>query len=231
MSSDTRPARAHILDRIGAALNARGSSAAERQANLASRLAVPPPPIIPDRAPANADGRADYFRARAEETSATTERVAGFDDLPGAIAAYLRRRDSTGAIKAQPRPPFTDLNWAPLEVAYGPADDKDGIGLVLADGGAAETGTLFLMSGPDAPTALNFLPETLIAVLALADLAGDYEGAWRIVRDASGNAFPPRTVNWISGPSRSADIEQRVLMGVHGPRNLHIIVVDGDDGS
>ena len=223
--------RAHILDGIGAALEARGSSPGERQAGVASRLAAPPPPIILDRAPADRAGRDEYFCARAEETSATTDRIDAFQDLPGAIAAYLGRRNRTGPIKAQPRAPFTDLNWAPLEVAFGPGEDGDGIGLVLADGAAAETGTLFLMSGRSAPTALNFLPETLIAVLPLADLAGDYEGAWALLRDTSGNQFPPRTVNWITGPSRSADIEQRVLMGVHGPRDLHIILVDGDGGS
>jgi L-lactate dehydrogenase complex protein LldG len=149
------------------------------------------------------------------------------EDLPAAVGAYLGARN-TNPIKAQPRAVFTALHWPPLEVNFGPAADSDGIGLVLADGAAAETGTLFLMSGPEAPTALNFLPETLIAVLPLGVLAGDYEAAWRIVRSAAGNDFPPRTVNWISGPSRSADIEQRVLMGVHGPRNLHIILVDGD---
>lgn len=220
--------RDQILARIGAALDATGSSIAERHAGVAMRRAAPPAPIIPVRAPSDINGRADYFRARAEETSATTDRIAGFPGLPAAIAAYLDKYDRTGAIKAQPRAAFSDLDWAPLRVAFGPANDTDGIGLVLADGAAAETGTLLMMSGSDAPTALNFLPETLIAVLPLARLAGDYEGAWSVLRNASGNEFPTRTVNWISGPSRSADIEQRVLMGVHGPRNLHIILVDGD---
>ncbi len=220
--------RDHILARMVAALDATGSSIAERQAGVAKRRGAPPTPIIPVRAPADKHGRADYFCARAGETSATTDRIAGFADLPGAIAAYLGKYDRGGAIKAQPRAAFTDLDWAPLRIAFGPADDTDGIGLVLADGAAAETGTLLMMSGAEAPTALNFLPETLIAVLPLARLAGDYEGAWSILRGAGGNEFPSRTVNWISGPSRSADIEQRVLMGVHGPRNLHIILVDGD---
>lgn len=220
--------RDHILARIGAALDVTGSSIADRQAGLARRRGAPPTPIIPARAPADADGRADYFCARAEEASATTDRIDRFAALPAAVAAYLDEYGRTGAIKTQPRPPFTDLDWAPLRVAFGPAADTDGIGLVLADGAAAETGTLLMMSGAVAPTALNFLPETLIAVLPLARLAGDYEGAWSVLRGAGGNEFPPRTVNWISGPSRSADIEQRVLMGVHGPRNLHIILVDGD---
>ncbi len=220
--------RDHILAHIGAALDAGGSSIAERKAGIAQRRGAPPTPIIPVRAPADTDGRADYFCAREEETSATTDRITGMSELPASIAAYIDEYDRTGAIKAQPRAQFTDLDWAPLRVAFGPAAGTDGVGVVLADSAAAETGTLFIMSGAQAPTALNFLPETIIAVLPLARLAGDYEGAWLILRDAGGNEFPPRTVNWISGPSRSADIEQRMMMGVHGPRNLHIILVAGD---
>ncbi|MDP6428341.1 MAG: lactate utilization protein [Rhodospirillales bacterium] len=227
MNAGGKSARAEILGRIGASLG-RGSGPQERRAGVEARLAAPPPPLIPALAPTGSGGRIEHFRSRAEATSASTARINRWQELPGAVATYLDDRDLSGPIKAQPRPPFTDLDWRAFEVAFGPADAVDQTGLVLADAGAAETGTLFLMSGAEAPTALNFLPETLIAVLPVAVLAGDYEAAWAICRETAGNQFPPRTVNWISGPSRSADIEQQVQMGVHGPRNLHIILVDTD---
>ena len=89
----------------------------------------------------------------------------------------------------------------------------------------AESGTLVLTSGVDNPTTLNFLPETAIVVVDAADIAGDYETVWDRLRAETGEAPLPRTVNWVNGPSRSADIEQTLLLGAHGPRSLHVIVV------
>ena len=61
--------------------------------------------------------------------------------------------------------------------------------------------------------------------LTAKDIAGDYESAWDKVRGAYGKGRMPRTVNFITGPSRSGDIEQTLLLGAHGPRRLHIVVV------
>ena len=91
--------------------------------------------------------------------------------------------------------------------------------------GVAESGTLVLTSGVDNPTTLNFLPETHIVALRAEDIAGDYETVWEVIRKKYGPGQMPRTVNYITGPSRSADIEQKLLLGAHGPRRLHIIVV------
>ena len=90
----------------------------------------------------------------------------------------------------------------------------------------AETGTLVLTSGPDNPTTLNFLPDTHIVVVDAKDIAGDYETVWhaRCARHYGEGALP-RTVNLITGPSRSADIEQTLILGAHGPRRLHVMVV------
>jgi L-lactate dehydrogenase complex protein LldG len=91
-----------------------------------------------------------------------------------------------------------------------------------AFGGVAESGTLVLTSGRDNPTTLNFLPDTHIVVIDAKDIAGDYETLWARLR---GQGAMPRTVNWITGPSRSADIEQTLILGAHGPRRLHVMVV------
>ncbi|MEZ5579927.1 MAG: LUD domain-containing protein [Candidatus Competibacteraceae bacterium] len=72
-----------------------------------------------------------------------------------------------------------------------------------------------LLSGPHSPpTTLNFLPDTHIVVLRADRIVGAYEDAWDLLR-ARGLGMP-RTVNFITGPSRSADIEQTVQMGAHG---------------
>jgi len=81
------------------------------------------------------------------------------------------------------------------------------------------------LSGPANPTTLNFLPDNHIVVLKRADLVGDLESLWSRLRQRFGAGTLPRTVNLITGPSRSADIEQKMLLGAHGPRRLHILIV------
>jgi L-lactate dehydrogenase complex protein LldG len=82
-----------------------------------------------------------------------------------------------------------------------------------------------MVSGPDNPSTLNFLPDNHIVVVSAKDVASDYEMVWAKVRFVYGKGAMPRTVNWITGPSRSGDIEQTLLLGAHGPRRLHILVV------
>ena len=93
--------------------------------------------------------------------------------------------------------------------------------------GIAETGTLMLTSGKDRPATLNFLPETHIVVLKASQVVGAYEDAWDLLRQAEGEGVMPRSVNLITGPSRTGDIEQKIQLGAHGPRRLHIVVVEG----
>lgn len=97
--------------------------------------------------------------------------------------------------------------------------------------GIAETGTLMLISGPDNPTSLNFLPEAHIVVLPTAWIVGSYEEAFACFRAATKPSEMPRTINWITGPSRTADIEQTLLLGAHGPKQLLAILVDGEPRS
>ncbi len=113
-----------------------------------------------------------------------------------------------------------------LEVEIGKAEASDQASLTGAFAGVAETGTLLLVSGPQAPTTLNFLPETHIAVLRASRMVGPYEDAWERVRARYGRGGLPRTVNFITGPSRTADIEQTIQLGAHGPRRLHIVLIE-----
>ena len=119
-----------------------------------------------------------------------------------------------------------------LSMRRGRAEDADQVSLTSAAFGFAETGTLMMASGAHHPSTLNFMPETHIVVLPADRILGAYEEGWQKLRenaDAEGR-FMPRTVNMITGPSRTADIEQRMQLGAHGPRRLHIVIVgDVDD--
>ena len=107
---------------------------------------------------------------------------------------------------------------------YGRAEPSDKACLSRAIVAAAETGTLFLVSGADNPTTLNFLPEFHMVLVKASDIVGSYEEAWDRLRKIYGERTLPRTVNMISGPSRTADIEQTIVRGAHGPRRLYVLI-------
>jgi L-lactate dehydrogenase complex protein LldG len=97
------------------------------------------------------------------------------------------------------------------------------VGVVPAFAGIAETGTLMLLSGPESPTTLNFMPDYHVVLLKTSRLLGTFEEGWALLRREQGPM--PRTVNLITGPSRTGDIEQTILMGAHGPRRLIVALV------
>ena len=93
----------------------------------------------------------------------------------------------------------------------------DHCALTVARKGVAETGSLALYSSVETPILANFLPENSIVWLRASDLVAHLEQAW-----PSGDM--PRAVNLITGPSKTADIEQTIVYGAHGPKRLHIII-------
>ena len=115
-----------------------------------------------------------------------------------------------------------------LEVRTGRAEAEDAVGLTTAFAGIAETGTLMLTSDADHPTTLAFLPETAVVVLAENRIARAYEDALHAFR--ASNATLPRSINLVTGPSRSGDIEQTLQLGAHGPKRLLILLVDEPSG-
>jgi len=107
----------------------------------------------------------------------------------------------------------------PAERAVG--DDLVGItGVHLA---IAETGTLMLLSGPDTHAVTSLLPETHVAIVPADRIEPAMEEAWVRTRDERGQL--PRAVNFVSGPSRTADIEGQLQIGAHGPFRVHVVVV------
>lgn len=218
--------RTAILSKIRASLKA-STDDDERRAAVAARLAQAPKGIIPARGQLPAEERLQLFRFMAEKYNATTERVETMDALPAAVSAYLMGRNLPAAIRLGADPRLAIAPWsaeATLEIRHGASDGEDLAAVSHAFGAVAETGTLAVLSGPDNPVTLNFLPEHHIVVVRADEIAGDMETIWARLRAMQGPAMP-RTVNFITGPSRSADIEQTLLLGAHGPRALHIVIV------
>ncbi len=219
-------AREEILANIRRSLGVTGAEAPRRMA-VKDRLAEAPTGIVPARGRGDAATQAATFRLEAERAEASVAQVESAADVPGEIARYLRDANLPATLRMGEDARLAAMPWSAtaLEIARGPSDGHDLNAVSAAFAAVAESGSLALVSGPDNPTTLNFLPDNHFVVLAASDIAGDYESVWRKLRERYGKGAAPRTLNLITGPSRSADIEQTLLLGAHGPRRLHIVIV------
>lgn len=220
-------ARETILRKVRASLDAE-RNAEQRAETVAERLARAPRGLIPARGKLPQEERIALFCAHLTKLAATWRRVGSADEVPEAVATYLRERNLPASFRMGSDKRLADLPWSgqrSLEIRTGPSDGTDEVGLSHANSGIAETGTLVVLSGAGNPTTINFLPEHHIVVVEAGRIDGDLETAVGRVRRRFGRGGMPRTVNFISGPSRSGDIEQKIILGAHGPRALHVIVV------
>ena len=207
------------------------------RAELDERLAKPGRPTSCPRGPTfRRTSRVALFTSMAESVFATVDRVSGPDAVPGAVTDYLAGQNLPPSLVMAPDPALDDYPWVDrpmLAIRRGAAEEADRVAVTGAVMGFAETGTLMMASGPDHPSTLNFLPETHVVVLPAERIKGAYEEGWAKLRavgeGATGAGFMPRTVNLVTGPSRTADIEQTITLGAHGPRRLHIVIVEGGE--
>ena len=224
MSGSTRDA---VLSRIRRANGARPNDPA-RKAVVDERLTSAPRGVIPERGQKPREERIALFVAMAEKANATVARIAGVGALPEEVSRFLRDGNfpATLRVSTDARLAGADFSATALTVTEGASDGDDINALSHAEMGIAETGTLVLVSSAENPTSLNFLPENHVVVLRADDVAGEMEAAFATLRQTYGKGQMPRSLNFVTGPSRSADIEQTLLLGAHGPRALHIVVVD-----
>jgi L-lactate dehydrogenase complex protein LldG len=217
MSDD---ARAAILDRLRRSLGRSRDSVADQ---------ARPTGIIPARADLDLAGRIAMFVSQAEAVQTTVRRLDDDAQIPAAVVDYLRAKNLPMRLVIAPDPALDRAAWpAMLEIRRGRAEDADPVGLATAFAGIAETGTLMLLSGPDNPTTIAFLPETSIVVLRSGRVLRAYEDGLRLLRQEKGDL--PRSINFITGPSRSGDIEQTIQLGAHGPKRLLVLLVDDGTG-
>lgn len=225
--TDPGEARSEIIGRVRAALGAERLDRTRRSA-VARRLERHPRGTIPARARLSGDERLTLFKDMLAKQGADVSRVATPKEAVGAIASYLGTCNLPPRLRMGADPVLAALPWREawdIERSSGAAQPGDRASLSRAATAAAETGTLFLLSGRDNPTSLSFLPEAHTVLIAAADIVGSYEEAWDRIRDTFGEGALPRSVNLISGPSRTADIEQTIVRGAHGPRRLHVLIV------
>jgi L-lactate dehydrogenase complex protein LldG len=161
----------------------------------------------------------------------TVERISQRGEIPVAVARYLDSLTLPELLAAQKShrgvcwPEFGDLDWKSvgLDIDARPTTGNDRLGITGTFCAIAETGTLVILSGADTPTATTLLPDTHIAILRAERVVAGMEEAFDLIRREK--AHLPRAVNMISGPSRTGDIEQTIVLGAHGPYRVHILVL------
>jgi L-lactate dehydrogenase complex protein LldG len=171
-----------------------------------------------------------HFLQRATDMASTVERIASVEAIPGAVARYLDAVDLPPALAMQRSrqgvcwPELAHLDWAGagLAIEARPTQGHDRLGITGSFCAIAETGTLVFTSGPETPTATALLPDTHVAVVRADRVVSGMEEAFALVR-ASGAM--PRAINLVSGPSRTGDIEQTIVLGAHGPYRVHLLLL------
>jgi len=207
-------ARTAIFSRLQAQVPGAAEGRQRVQARLAAPCSEPRPQLTGDLLA--------RFRAKAEALSSTTDEVAGLSDAPAAVARYLADRELAGQLVVAPALKALDWAAAGLQVALRGARDADRVGVTGCDFAIAETGTILLLSAPDCPPTVSLLPETHIALVPASRVLPSIEDVLARLRAAGGEL--PRALNFISGPSRTGDIEQTIVLGAHGPCAVHLLI-------
>ncbi|HEX8011905.1 MAG TPA: lactate utilization protein C [Casimicrobiaceae bacterium] len=221
-------ARDHTLARVREALGKTQRDEEElraAEAYIAAHAQGPRPALPADLA--------ERFTRRARDMESTVERIAGLNEVPARVARYLDALELPPALAAQKShegvcwPEFASLDWrgAGLKIEARPTQGSDRLGVTGAFCAIAETGTMVVLSGADTPTATTLLPDTHVAVVRADRIVAGMEDAFALIRRERG--YLPRAINLISGPSRTGDIEQTIVLGAHGPYRVHILLVSG----
>ena len=224
---DDRTRRDTVLGNVRKALGRTSADPARRAEALAyiAAHAQGPRPAMPADLVAR-------FAERATDMASTVERIATIAEVPRAVARYVDALDLPPALAAQKSrhgvcwPEFGALDWAStgLAIETRPTSGHDRLGITGCFCAIAETGTLVFTSAAATPTASMLLPDTHVCVVRTARIVAGMEEAFALVRREHG--LLPRALNLVSGPSRTGDIEQTIVLGAHGPFRVHILLVD-----
>jgi L-lactate dehydrogenase complex protein LldG len=172
--------------------------------------------------PAFAGDSVERFVAKMLEKSATLVRIGSLAEVGGEVDRFLRAQGAARQLCVSPA--LAGIVWpADLGIQYRAALREDQTSVTPCFAAVAESGGIVTLSGPDTPSTLNFVPDNHIVIVRASQVVRHFEDAWALWR-AKGLPMP-RTLNIISGPSRTADIEQTIQLGAHGPRRLHILLL------
>ena len=215
-------AREAILARIRKAHGREGAAPTEAELtsarNVIARRERGPQPSI-----ARPADREQQFLRECDRLGTTHAHAETIARVPAEVARYLDANAIERRVVGWPQ--LAGLDWAAANVHFDnrPAEPTDHVGVTSCFCAIAETGTLLLLGAPETPKKTALLPETHVALVSRARLVDTMEDAFALLRAERGE--PPRATWFVSGPSRTADIEQTIVIGAHGPYRVHVILV------
>ncbi|MFZ0255592.1 MAG: lactate utilization protein [Gammaproteobacteria bacterium] len=166
-----------------------------------------------------------HFARRITGAGASLVRLESLEAVPEAVRVFLDELGLGHNLVCSGEGTFDTIPWPDgFTVSVRTAADGDHTTLTGVVAAVAETGSLVVASAHHSPNTLHFLPENHIAVVRVSQVLRHLEDVWRLMRERSEGM--PRALTFITGPSRTADVEQTIQIGAHGPRRLHVVLVD-----
>ena len=183
-------------------------------------------PVVPRAA--GPEALAEQFALEAEKQAAQVHRAADGAQALEVLISLLEGQEHIAAWEPETLglPALAAaLQEAGIQIAA-PEDETPEVGLTGALAGLAATGSLVLGSGSGTYRNTSLLPDVHIAVLREEQIVPDLESWFAAQReDDFARLRAASNVIVITGPSRTADIAMELVMGMHGPRELHVILV------
>ena len=181
--------------------------------------------VIPARALGAGVDRIDLFTRRATGVSMTVGRIARLAELPAAAASFAGQLADGEANTVSVAPSLSGLPWreAGLDAAPHPPSPHHRLSVTTAWAGVAETGTCVVRSGAENAHSASVLTRANLIVLEASAVVATMEDVFARVRAEQ----VPRTLLFVTGPSRTGDIGFRLIVPAQGPARVHILLVGG----
>lgn len=197
------------------------SSREEILAAIRSRRLVQAPKPGTYRAPKTKGDLTESFVEKLSAQYADVRVLDSMSDVPDAIADILRGRNMAAQVHVSPEGELASLALSNVEVKREPPGQFDAA-VAFASFAIAETGTLAYAAGKGNPASWHFRPLLEIAIVHAGAVVAELEDVLASLNKTGG--LPP-TLNLVSGPSRTGDIEQTMELGAHGPKELAVLVL------
>ena len=179
---------------------------------------------------ANHAARLEAFAAAVAQSGAQLDRAATAAEVRDALLGTAAASGAAEVVVPEPQvAAFLNTCVGPGAVlAQRAVRPDDALAVVWAEAGIAETGTLVVSDRIECPAQSNFLPAHWVVILHALDLVDHFEAYWDS-RARTGQTGP-RSLHWITGPSRTADIGMQMQVGAHGPIGVHVLLLTGELG-
>ena len=180
----------------------------------------------------NAVGGRVYRASSVEEAAALVVRICEGAEVVAEVAlsdaALLAEMNLSARLAARRLPSFRATDFGPAERGqFIKRLETCGAGVTAVDYAIAETGTVVLSSDEEGALLVSLLPAIHIAVLRARQIVGSLAEVVSVLKqERMERESPCRSVTFVTGPSRTSDVELVLSIGVHGPKQLHLIILD-----